>query len=39
MMIFVPHEGFFELHSHSYGEIKRQNMGQKGHFFSQLNSF
>jgi len=29
---FVSDEGFFEPHSHSYGVIKKQNMGQKGHF-------
>jgi len=33
-MIFVPYEGFFKLHSRSYGARKRQNRGQKGRFLA-----
>jgi len=32
MMIFVPYEGFFELHSHSYGTKRRQIWGKMGIF-------
>jgi len=44
--IFAPYKDFFELHSSSYGVIKRQNlpgrqagMGRKDHFAANYNKF